>query len=1066
MIQKKNKNSEFFPIVAIGASAGGLESLESFLKSFPENSGYALVIIQHLDPTKKSIMVEIIQRFTSMKVVAASDRNNIEKNTVYVIPSGKTMSILNRTLYLFEPTETRGHRLPIDFFFTSLADDLGEESIGIILSGMGSDGSRGVAAIKSKSGLVIVQTPESAQFDSMPRNAILAVNPDLICIPSEIPSRLSAFIHNRTKLAQSKERSIDDLSALEKIIIILRRNTGHDFSQYKHNTLYRRIERRMNLHKISRYKEYIIYLQENSEESEILFKELLIGVTQFNRDPLVWQYFTSKVFPSIISKATENDTIRVWIPACSTGEEAYTIAIAFKEALRELKKAKRVSLQIFATDIDKIAIEKGRKGFYPEFISSDIPKPILKKYFINNESGYQINSEIREMVTFATHDIIQDPPFTKLDIISCRNMLIYMEPDLQSKILSLFHYCLNPNGTLVLGISESIGSQSSLYSNINSKMRIFRKNQNSKANLTLELPSFAPKKLTKDLVSSSFFHEKDAFQESVNSYLLENFAPPGIIVNEIGDILFISGKIGNFLEPSFGKASMNLFSMIKPGLKNELATGFRKAKISSQDIFINNLKINKTSKSHLVDIHIHKIDKPENLSGMFMITFVNEKNTQTPKSKSKSQADNKTNKKIPVSKLAAIELELENTRSELDVAMQDMQISQEELKSANEEMQSSNEELQSTNEELTTSKEEMQSLNEELQTVNAELQSRVDEYIAINNDFKNLLDSTDIATLFLDKDLNIRRYTKQTSSLFKIIKTDLGRPFTDIVSQLNYADISKDAQAVLDTLVTVEKEISTTEGLWYSVKIMPYRTTEDKIDGLVITFNEITETKNLEFQLRKTNNALDEKLNEVNRLLEEKETILKEVHHRIKNNMGTILSIISIQSDESKNPEIQANLQDIYGRIYSMMVLYEKLYNSNDLEFISIKEYMDILVKEVIGIFPNADLIKVNIYVQDFEFPAKKLPSFGIIINELITNSMKYGFLNRKSGLITISLTKQNSSVLFKYEDDGPGFDIKNLSNQAKGFGLQLIDILVKQIKGELKIDSSNGSKYNIKFEI
>lgn len=1062
----KSKHStliESFPIVAIGASAGGLESVEAFLKALPPEPGIAFVIIQHLDPTRKGMMSEVIQKFTSLDVISASDQLQIKKNTVYLIPPNKTMSISKRRLYLTTPTESRGMRLPIDFFFTSLAEDLSDESIGIIFSGMGSDGSKGVASIKENSGLVIVQSPESSKFDNMPRSAINSTNPDLVCTPEEMPGHIISYINRRNSIFHSNKMESRDLISLEKIINLISKSTGHDFSQYKRSTLNRRIERRMNLLKVNTLKEYITLLLKNDKEAFILLKEFLIGVTQFFRDPTVWNQLIDKVLPSILSKLDEGYNFRIWVPACSSGEEAYTIAIALKEAQNKMKKYKNLSFQIFATDLDKESIEKGRKGIYPEFISSDIPPSILKKYFILLDAGYQIHSEIREMVTFAEHNLIQDTPFTKLDFISCRNILIYIQSDMQSKILSLFNFCLNPNGILILGISESIGSNNGFYDTVNSKLRIFRKNPNSKLLPNLQLTSFPKKNISNTKSLFNLNQSKDVFHDSVNSYILENYSPSGIVVNELGEILFISGKIGNYLEPSVGKASMNLFCMIKQDIKNDLAVAFRKAKSTNELVAIHNTKINTISNSSLVDIHVIRITKPEYLKGMFMITFENERISSTS---NKKVTKPKKKKGSQSSLIDSLEKELQTTKTELEAALQDMQLSREELMSSNEEMQSSNEELQATNEEITTSKEEMQSLNEELLAVNLELQAKVDAYISINNDFKNLLDSTDIATLFLDNKFRVRRFTKQTSKLFRLIESDIGRPFTDIVNLLNYQELSQDVISVLNTLVPIEKTISTSESLYYSVRIMPYRTIEDKIDGIVITFNEITATKELEFQLRESNAALDEKLHEVNVLLEEKEIILKEVHHRIKNNMGTILSIISIQSDDTKNLEVQEILQDVYGRIYSMMVLYDKLYNSPSLEFISIREYIDTLIKEIVSIFPNASSVDVKLNIQDFDFPSKNLPSFGIIINELITNSMKYGFVNKKSGTITVNLSKKDSKVSFEYMDNGPGFNLQKLSNQARGFGLQLVRILVKQIKGELKIDTSQGSKFSFDFEI
>ena len=843
-VNATNIYSSQFPIVCIGASAGGLEAFEQFLSNVPKDSGMAYIVIQHLDPTQKGMLPELLQRISSMEVLQVEDRMTVEPNRVYVIPPNKTMSILNGVLYLFEPLESRGLRLPIDYFLFSLADDQHENAIGVILSGMGSDGSTGIRAIKEKNGLVLVQDPKEAKYDSMPRNAIDAVLTDIVAPASELPLKLLDFLKYTPELISEMEIELKDQSALDKIIILLRTQTGNDFSLYKKNTVYRRIERRMGVHKIDKIAAYVTFLQTNPKEVDILFKELLIGVTNFFRDAAVWEKLEEVVMPQLIINQQEGALLRAWVPGCSTGEEAYSLAIVFKEAIEKINPHGGISLQIFATDLDNEAIETARKGLFSVDIKENVSPKRLQRFFSTTDNGYRINNEIREMVVFAKHNIILHPPFTKLDILTCRNLLIYMDSELQKKILGLFYYSLNREGFLVLGSAETLGSQSHFFTPIESKLKIY---QRTITNQTPELFDFP----------SSFSRTKQAYiehqppvkpptniQTLADQLLLQYFSPPGVLVNNLGDIIYISGRTGKYLEPAVGKANMNIFAMLRDGLRNDFPAAFRQALMKKELVQLRNIKVGTNGGTQYLDVTIQWIDKPEALAGMVMIIF-----KDIAKVEGLKELEKKGDKISNTARQLELEKELQHAREEMQTTLEEMQTSQEELKSTNEELQSTNEELQSTNEELTTSKEEMQSLNEELQTVNAELLSKVDDFTRVNNDMKNLLNSTDIATLFLDKDLNIRRYTNQATKIFKLIKSDIGRPFTDQVSDLDYPELATDALEVLRTLTFIQKQITTSDGRWFSTRIMPYRTFDDRIDGLVITFFNISDHKKLEVEL-------------------------------------------------------------------------------------------------------------------------------------------------------------------------------------------------------------------------
>ena len=819
-----------FPIVGIGASAGGLEALELFLANLPRNSNLALVIVQHLDPTHKGVMVELLQRGTDMKVLQVKDRMRVKPGCIYVIPPNKDMSILHGILHLLDPVTPRGLRLPIDFFFRSLADDCLERSIGVILSGMGSDGMLGARAIKEKGGVIFVQDPASAKFDSMPRSVIDAGLADGAAAVEALPEKIDSYLQHTPSLTQTEVVDVAAQSSLQKVIILLRTQTGHDFSLYKNTTIYRRIERRMGLHQIDKIANYVRYLQSNPQEVELLFHELLIGVTNFFRDPPAWEQLKSEVLPALLAESDPGQVLRAWVPACSTGEEAYSLAILFKEALEEFKPQKNVNLQIFATDLDTRAIERARTGLFPANIAADVSAKRLGRFFVKAEDGYRVVKSIREMVIFAPQNIIMDPPFTKLEMVSCRNLLIYLAPELQKKILPLFHYCLNPGGYLFLGNSESVGGFTHHFMPLDGKTRIYRRLDANPPSPMAEFPTAFV--AARSNAPTPMLKQTGDLQTLADQLLLQKYSPAAALTNSKGDILYISGRTGKYLEPAAGKANWNIFVMAREELRYELSSAFQKALRLKESVTLKNLAVGANGGKQLVTIKVEPLYASVAMQGMIMIVFTDV--VALPKTKN-------TGKPYKTSlRTAELAEQLEHARQEAQNMREEMQTSQEELKSANEELQSTNEELQSTNEELTTSKEELQSMNEEMQTVNQELQARLDEFVRTNNDMKNLLDSTDIAALFLDNDLRVRRFTAQTSKITRLLPADVGRPITDIASALLYPELADDAREVLRSLSKVEKHILLPDGNWFAARILPYRTFENMIDGVVITFMDIT----------------------------------------------------------------------------------------------------------------------------------------------------------------------------------------------------------------------------------
>jgi two-component system CheB/CheR fusion protein len=843
--RRRQRPRDHIPIVGIGASAGGLEALEQFLGHVPAECGMAFVVVQHQDPSHKGVMTELLQRSTPMKVSLVKDRTKVEPGCVYVIPSNRDMSILHGTLHLFEPTSPRGLRLPIDFFLRSLAKDQGERSVGMILSGMGTDGTLGLTAIKEAGGVVLVQTPVTAKFDGMPRSAIETGLADVVAPADELGGKLVAYFQHAGRVLRAEPlQEIKAQSALDKIVILLRAQTGNDFSLYKKSTLYRRIERRMGLLQMDKIARYTRYLQDNLQEREMLFNELLIGVTSFFRDPAAWTQLKERALPALLAKRPEGGQLRAWVAGCSTGEEAYSLAIIFKEALELAKPKANFTLQIFATDLDRAAIDKARAAVYPANIAADVPAPRLRRFFVKEENGrFHVAKEIREMVTFAPQNVIMDPPFTRLDLLVCRNLLIYLAPELQKKLLPLFHYTLNPGGVLFLGAAESVGAFADHFDAFEGKWRLYRRKELPLRVEPVDFPSTFVSAQAKQAVKAGVVQPAPDLHALTDQVILQRFGPACVLATSKGDILYISGRTGKYLEPATGKANWNIFVMAREGMRYELHAACQKALRQEGPVVVNGLRVRTNSHEEAVDLTVQMLDDPEPLRGMLMVVFRAVPAVSERRVRAAAGGEGR-------GEAAAREREIQNLRSQLQTLREEMQTSQEELKSSNEELQSTNEELQSTNEELTTSKEEMQSLNEELQTVNAELQAKVDELSRANNDMKNLLNSTDIATLFLDNALHIRRFTTQATRVIKLIPTDVGRPVTDITSDLAYPELADDVNEVLRTLVSVDKQVPTRDGRWFGTRIMPYRTLEDRIDGVVITFSEITAFKKLEADLR------------------------------------------------------------------------------------------------------------------------------------------------------------------------------------------------------------------------
>ncbi len=839
-------------IVGLGASAGGLEALEKYLAAVPVGSGCCHVVVQHLAPGHKTLLPELLQRATAMPVFEAVDGMALLPDAVFVIPPDVELTVAHGRVRLSHPRPAGGMRLAVDVLLSSLAQDQGDRAIGVVLSGMGKDGTVGLQDIKIQGGLTLAQLPETATFASMPESAIASGCVDIVAAPADMPARILQVMGLPPPKLPGAAVEADEV-VLPRILIMLHDHCRHDLSQYKVSTLQRRIDRRVAIHAMGSMAAYAGLLANNPKEMDLLFAEMLIGVTGFFRDPELWATLKDKVLPELLDSRRAGGgagplPLRAWVVGCSTGEEAYSLAMTLQELLEDSPGPQHFALQIFATDLNGEAIALARKGLYPSKALAGLSPQQLSRFFVPQHEGAQVSEATRGKVLFTQHDVILDPPFTRLDLLLCRNVLIYFNADLQQRLMPLFHYSLLEKGVLVLGGSETVGRSQYLFTPMSLKDRVYQRKEQSLAAGAVDFPVNRyvrlPLQMRESALSMSAMSPTPSpvnLQTLADQVLLQTFSPPAVMVNPAGDILYISGRTGKYLEPAAGKANWNIHVMARPGIRTQLALAMRQASQADGPVELKDLPREGDTR-HSLYVTVQAIREPKALDGMLMIVFRELPVPTGSRARKKPLAGNMD---------VAVSAELTRSREEIDALRQEMSVSKEALQAANEALQSSIEELQSTNEELTTSKEESQSMNEELQTINGELQTRLDDLALAQSDMQNLLNSTDIATLFLDKDLNVRRFTEQATRIFHLRDSDIGRPLTDLASTLSYPDLSADVMATLRTLKPCQKEVLSSDGHWYVVRTMPYRTLANMIQGAVLTFVDVTVAKELESRLRK-----------------------------------------------------------------------------------------------------------------------------------------------------------------------------------------------------------------------
>ena len=860
-----------FPVVGIGASAGGLAAFGAFFSGLPADAdpGMAFVLVQHLDPDHKSLLAELIRRYTRMQVFEAEDGMSVGVNRVYIIPPNRDMAILNGMLQLLEPSAPRWLRMPVDFFFRSLAQDQRERAVGIVLAGTGSDGTLGVRAIKGEGGMVMVQKPASAEFDGMPRSALATGLADFEMPPAEMPARLVAYAARAFgHLSRASAEPLPkDENALKKIFILLRSQTGHDFSQYKPGTTHRRIERRMAIQQVETTDGYVRLLQQTPDEVKALFGDMLIGVTGFFRDPEAFKILEEQAIPSLCDSKPLGAAIRVWTPGCSTGEEAYSIAILLQERLEALKQS--CTVQLFATDVDCTAIATARAGLYPASIAADLSPERLARFFTAEPgcNAYRINKAVRDMLVFSEQDVIKDPPFSRLDLISCRNLLIYLGADLQKRLIPMFRYALNPGGFLFLGTSETVGAFDDLFIALDRKQKLYQRKDEFEGVRQAPLSWIPPARTALGAVSPLASGQpgpplKLSPRELTEQAMLQA-SPTGVLVNVRGDIIYIHGRTGMYLELAQGNAGVNnILKTAREGLRRELAAALHKAAAEKESVRRPGLQVKTNGHYAAVNLTVRPLPPRPGPAGaepgpcaaacaetLYLVTL--EKVLPEPEARGQrsevgghSARNDEPPGEAAEETVAALKRELRAREDDLLASTESMAASTDELNSVIEEMQSVNEEQQSTNEELETSKEELQSVNEELSTVNAELQAKVTELSQANNDMNNLLAGTGIGTVFVDRKLRLLRFTPAAAGIINLIPSDLGRPLGHLAPNLaGYDRLAADVKSVLDSLTPKAVDVRTPEGSWYTLHILPYRTLDNVVEGAVLTFVDTTEMR-------------------------------------------------------------------------------------------------------------------------------------------------------------------------------------------------------------------------------
>jgi two-component system CheB/CheR fusion protein len=1022
-----------FPIVGVGASAGGVEALEYLFKAMPPEPGMAFVIITHLAPKRESMLPEILARDTRMPVLVAEHDQLVRADHIYVAPADCVLQIEKGRLRVRAIADGR-ERTPIDLFFASLADDQAECAIGIVLSGAGSDGTLGIKAIKEHGGLTLAQGTDHSgpRHSSMPASAIASGLVDLAVPVETMPEHLIAYVRNFDILDKEVDKDHGAETIRMAICAVLLDRTGHDFSGYKTRTFYRRIERRMQVLQIPSLEAYADRLRQDAGEVDTLFRDLLIGVTNFFRDARAFEALEQLVMPRLFDGKGPADTIRVWVPGCATGEEVYSLAIMLSEQSEQNRS--RVKIQVFATDIDEAALAVARSGHYPDTLLQGVSKDRLERFFTAEGTSYVINKPIRDMCVFYSHSLVRDPPFSRMDLISCRNLLIYLTSELQGHVIPIFHYALKPNGFLFLGTSENISQHGDLFTPLDKRNRVFQRREDGAA--LPHLPVLFRRHRVADGGSAEVNERTGhSLRQSVEARVLEHYAPPHVVINREGDIVNYSAGTGKYLEPPPGRPSRALVAMARKGLRLALRSALHQAVKSRRTAVRDNVELEGADKSEFVRITVEPLT--DDNESLYLVVFGDSRALAAQEEPPGKRRKGKT--RDP--NVEQLERELRHTRERLQSMAEEYETAIEELKSGHEEMVSVNEELQSTNEELETSKEELQSLNEEVQTVNHELNIKIEELDRANSDLRNLYESTQIATVFLDRNMIIRSFTPAVTRLFRLIPSDHGRPLTDIAHYLDYAELPQDIQQVFGSRQPLERRVKRRDGAaHYIMRALPYWTGGGTIEGAVVTFSEVTSLAQAEEHLR---------------------AMVVELNQRVKSMLTVIVGTAAQTLKGSTDASSFA--KTFIDRLHAMARSYELLSRDHWSEI----SLLDVVRQEI---EPYRLDRSDRLIIKGLAVPLtpKLALSLGMIIHELGTNSVKHGSLSAADGSLEVSWAIEkrddNKLVLDWVERGGP----RIVNPPQHGFGLGLIEREVTDgLGGKAKIElEEDGLRVNLRIPL
>ena len=1071
------RDDDFF-VVGIGASAGGIGALKAFFDHMSEEPGMAFVVVQHLDPNRESELPALLGRQTTLSVSQVTDQTRVEPDHVYIIPPGKSLSIEDGTLHLSRPSRPRRERAPIDLFFRSLAESQGRNAVGIVLSGSGSGGTVGIRAINEVGGFTLAQDPSEAAYSSMPRSAVSTGVVDAVLPLAELTQRLMELRRAAPRIQlpdQIEALSDEERETFDDILDELQVRTGYNFADYKRGTVLRRVNRRMQVQSVDMLQEYFQRLRQSEEEAEALFQELLISVTRFFRDPEAFEVLEEEVIPTLFEDRNPNLPLRVWVPGCATGEEAYSIGMLLME--RSLEVDWTHEIQIFATDADESALEQGRTGLYTTSIEGDVPPERLQRFFKKESGGYVVRKGLRDQVVFAPHNLLKDPPFSELDLVACRNLLIYMQEEMQQRILEIFHYALRPESALFVGRSESTSQAADLFTPVDSTHGIYRPQ------------ALGPQKRERPPMpwSHSGSVERPAHElqpqeeEETESYrrlhrtILEFSLPPTLLVDEDRNLVYVGEGAQQFLEYPTGEPTGNVLEIIRSELRVDLQTAlfqaFRPADEETERAALQGA-VQLEDESTQVQYRVHRVEDLE--VGTFALIVLEEKQSESPVERELEDGE----EEVVAEKIHHLERELDRTKKQLSLTIEKYQARTQDLQASNEELQSVNEELTSMTEELETSKEELQSVNEELITVNDELQTKNDELTEANSDLKNLMTSTGIGVIFLDRQLDLRRYTAPAQELFNFIPGDVGRPLSDLRGKIDYeneASLLGDAKRVLNTLETIEREVHKGEEQWYLVRLLPYRTDNDKIDGVVITFIDITdriqteiELREREQELRKLTESLEKKVGERTQEIRELSSELTLAEQRERDRLSRILHdelqqdltalqmrAKALEADTSSEEyttvlkEMQETLDSTLERTRSLTAeLSPPVLDSTAFE--EIMQWLASHVEDAYGLDVETEVVgEPRISREDLRMLLFRL------VRELLFNVVKHAGVDEAH---LRSRLREDGHLVVEVIDEGDGFDPKSSGpKETEGSGLYRVHNRLEMFDGRLELDSIPG---------